>query len=527
MKYISVAEMQAIEHEADANGWSYAQMMEAAGKGLAEAVQDSYGFLAEDGALALVGSGNNGGDALVALTHLAADGWPVTALVVRPRPADDPLLERVRAADGRILSLDASGLQGEIVSLSQITNLLAAHGLLLDGILGTGARLPLKPDLADVLGAVREAYYNLVRPPVIVAVDCPSGIDCDSGAAASECLQADLTVTMAAIKHGLLKFPAYDLVGELQVVGIGLPGDGEQLATWRSISTFIPDEDWIIQSLPQRPANAHKGTFGTVVVVAGSIAYTGAAYLAGQAAHRSGAGLVTLAAPLPLHAALAGHFPEATWIPLPDEAGFIAEEGVMAVRQALPRATALLVGPGFGLQSTTLRFLDNLFQIPDLPPLVLDADGLKLTSQLKDWPTRLPRNSVLTPHPGEMSILTGLSPQEIQANRLEMARKYSDEWQQVVILKGAFTVVAAPGGSTAVIPVAHPALARAGTGDVLSGLAAGLLAQGLEPFNAATVAAWIHATAGLRAAVEFGGSAPVLAGDVLNACIQILGEFGG
>lgn len=527
MKYVSVTEMQSIEREADASGWSYAQMMEAAGMGLAEAIQDSYGFLSEDGALALVGSGNNGGDALVALAHLAADGWPVTALIVRPRPADDPLVERVRTAGGRILSLGTFGLPDEMVSLSQVTNLLAAHGLLLDGVLGTGARLPLKPELAEVLGAVREAYYNLVRPPVIVAVDCPSGIDCDSGAAAPECLQADLTVTMAAIKHGLFKFPAYNLVGELQIVGIGLPDDGEQLAAWQSISVFVPDEDWVIRSLPPRPANAHKGTFGTVLVVAGSIAYTGAAYLAGQAAHRSGAGLVTLAAPLPLHAALAGQFPEATWIPLPDEGGFIAEGGVMAVQQALPRSTAMLVGPGFGLQPTTLRFLENLLNTPNLPPLVLDADGLKLAAQLENWPARLPKPAILTPHPGEMSILTGLSSQEIQSNRLEIARKYSREWQHIVILKGAFTVVAAPDGSIAVIPVAHPALARAGTGDVLSGLVAGLLAQGLEPFRAATVAAWVHANAGLRAAADYGGSAPVLAGDVLHACMQILGELGG
>ncbi|MFM8322895.1 MAG: NAD(P)H-hydrate dehydratase [Chloroflexota bacterium] len=525
-KYVSVQEMQAIERQADAGGWSYAEMMEAAGNGLAGAIQETYGFLSEDGALGLVGSGNNGGDALVALARLAGEGWRISALVVRPRPASDPLIERLQQAGGQVLRL------GETAGLDDLPDLIAGHGLLLDGVLGTGARLPLKPELAETLAAARRALAQAAVPPVVVAVDCPSGIDCDSGAAAPECLPADLTVTMAAVKHGLLKFPAYSLLGELQLVGIGLPDGGEQLAAWRAVQTFIPDEDWVSGVLPARPPDAHKGTFGTLLAVAGSASYTGAAWLAGQAAYRAGAGLVTLAVPAPLHAALAGAFPEATWVLLPHEDGFIAWRAIDKVRQALPHASALLVGPGFGMLPTSLDFLDRLFprdelhasgEHPPQQPLVLDADGLKLVAQLPDWPSRLPAHSVLTPHPGEMGVLTGLGKDDIQAQRLELARRCSQEWGHIVVLKGAFTVIAAPDGRAAVLPVASAALARAGTGDVLAGLIGGLLAQGTAPFEAAVAAAWVHAAAGLLAAEQYGSSAPVLAGDVLNAAIEVLG----
>lgn len=521
MKYVSVSEMQAIEREADQQGWGYAQMMEAAGRGLAETIQERYGYLAEDGALGLVGAGNNGGDTLVALAALAQEGWKANAVILRPRPADDPLAARLIEAGGQVFWLPAR------LEADQLAGLLARHGLLLDGVLGTGARLPLKPDLAETLGFVRRQLAALEAPPVVVAVDCPSGVDCDSGAAAPECLPAELTVTMAAIKQGLFKFPAYSLAGEIQVVGIGVEERfGETLPAWQAANAFVPDLDWVRAALPPRPPDAHKGTFGTVLAVAGSVNYTGAAWLAGQAAYRSGAGLVTLAVPEPLHAALAGQFPEATWVLLPHQAGFIAAEAAPLVRGSLERASSLLVGPGFGVEPGSQAFLEQLFAPgdPPLPPLTLDADGLKLARRLPGWPGCLPAPAVLTPHPGEFGLLTGLSKDQIQANRLELARRYSREWGHVVVLKGAFTVIAAPDGQAAVIPVASAALARAGTGDVLAGLIAGLRAQGMAAFPAAVAGAWIHASAGLLAAQRLGSAAPVLAGDVLNAVIEVLAD---
>jgi NAD(P)H-hydrate epimerase len=541
VKFVSVEEMVAIEKEDDASGHTYAKMMAQAGFGLAQAVLEEYGYLAEEGVLGLIGSGNNGGDTLVALAHLFEEGWKVSACIIRPRPEDDPLVKRLEKAGGAIYDM------GDQLDLKKLGSLLGEHGLLLDGVLGTGIHLPIKGELGRVLKFVKEKLEELAAPPIVVAVDCPSGIDCDTGDAAPECIPADLTVTMAAIKRGLLKFPAYNLVGDLQLVGIGLPENGEALEAWRAVQTFVPDADWVRQVLPPRHLDSHKGTFGTALVVAGSTNYTGAVLLAGEAAYRVGAGLVTLAVPTPLHAALAGHIREATWLLLPHEIGVIAPDAVDVLRDNLDRPTAMLIGPGLGMEDATAEFVSRLFSgetkssggrigfvhrpaqasagpASDLPPLVIDADGLKLLTRLEDWPSHVPAPAVLTPHPGEMSVLTGLPVPEIQADRLRTALSYSKKWKHVVILKGAFTVIAAPDGQAAVIPVATPALARAGSGDVLSGLIVGLRAQGLEAFPAAVAAAWIHGYAGLEAAQKLGNPASVLAGDVLAACIDVLSQ---
>ena len=400
--------------------------------------------------------------------------------------------------------------------------------MFLDGILGTGIKLPVKPDLAQVMAFIREAVHK-VEDGHVIAVDCPSGVDCDTGEAPPECIPAELTVTMAAIKQGLLHFPAYQLAGRIELVGIGLGEGHEYPKAWEAIRRVVPDAEMVRDALPERPLNAHKGTFGTALIVAGSINYTGAAWLAGRAAYKSGAGLVTMAVPQSLHTTLAGQFPEATWLLLPDEMGVIAADAGAVLRQGFARATALLVGPGFGTEETTRHFIDNLFsggkqgkrsgmglvpaqkmgglgELAGLPPLVLDADGLKLTAQLADWSKRLPVLSVLTPHPGEMSVLTGLPVAEIQSNRVAIAEQYAQEWGHVIVLKGAFTVIAAPNGDTAVIPIATPALARAGTGDVLAGLIVGLRAQGMDAFSAAVAGAWLHAQAGLKAAARLGSS---------------------
>jgi len=301
--------------------------------------------------------------------------------------------------------------------------------------------------------------------------------------------------------------------------------------------------------LPDRPKDAHKGTFGTALVVAGSVNFTGAAALAGEAAYRIGAGLVRLAVPSPLHAVLSGLLPEITWLLLPHETGVIAENAAELLFANLERVTAILIGPGLGQEHTTGQFMRRLLAVPStearhvglgflsnspgkqtrplaLPPLVIDADGLKLLAQIKDWPQLLPKDTILTPHPGEMSVLTGLDVADIQADRLEIARKYAGQWGQVLILKGAMTVVADPAGQVYVIPVATAALARAGTGDVLAGLIVGLRAQGVSALDAAIAGAWVHAQAGLAAIDLVGHPASVLAGDVLASVPEVLRELG-
>lgn len=540
MKLVTVPEMLAIEKEADANGLSYAEMMENAGSGLADVILELFdGDKDELEAFGLVGPGNNGGDTLVALEHLANNGWKSRAYLIK-RKADD-LVNRLESAGGEIIHAEKDDQFDALVAFVETSDVL------LDGVLGTGTKLPLKDEIARLLAAVNDVLDTTDVSPFVIAVDCPSGVDCETGEAADECIPADLTVTMAAVKQGLLKLPAFEYAGEMFVVDIGLPDD---LPSLEKIKTEVADEVLVSGLLPERRLDAHKGTFGTALIAAGSSSYTGAALLAGKAAYRVGVGLVTMAVPSMLHTVLAGQFPEATWSLLPHERGFIARDAVKKLSENFERATALLVGPGFGMEDGTQGFLEDLLsgnsspkKAPgrigflqeqetkkeeiraNLPPLVIDADGLKLLAKIKDWDKSLPALTVLTPHPGEMAILTGLSIEQIQADRIGIAAQYAKFWGHVVVLKGAFTVIAAPDGSSTVVPVASPALARAGTGDVLAGLIVGLMAQGLDAYDAAVAGAWIHAQAGLIAADELGSAASVLAGDLLDAVPEVLFEL--
>jgi len=534
MKLVSVEQMRAMEKEADGRGVSYAKMMERAGQGVAQKIRVQHG--AGGAITALVGTGNNGGDALVALAALAQDGWRARAYLIRPRAESDTLVERLNACGGEVLTADADQ------NFNQLAAWLTESDVLLDGVLGTGVTLPLKEDVARAL-----AFACAFRPrPFVVAVDCPSGVDCASGAAAVETIPADVTICMEAVKTGLMQFPAFPYCGRIETVSLGLPAD---LTAAPQTDVQVMTGDMARAILPLRPPDAHKGSFGTALIAAGSVNYTGAALLAGEAAYRSGAGLVRMAVPGPLHAVLAGHLPEATWLILPHELGVIAADGAAVLAEALDRTTALLLGPGWGTEETTGTFLKRLLSgehsrtqhtalgfarvappaaepcETHLPPLVLDADALRLLARLPDWPRLLPADSVLTPHPGEMAALTGLDVAEIQAARLEIAIKYAAEWGQVVVLKGALTVVADPTGRARLIPVATAALARAGTGDVLAGLVAGLRAQGRTAFEAASLGAWLHAQSGLLAEARLGTRAAVLAGDVLRSVPEALAQL--
>jgi NAD(P)H-hydrate epimerase len=506
MKYLSVDEMIKVEKTADAAGHSYADMMEAAGKGLAEVVQDVFGYLPEKRVVALIGSGNNGGDALVALDYLIRWGWKGTGLLLRPRKPTDSYVRRVVDQGGKIQEWGNSPSLPKDIS----EELLGAE-VLLDGVLGTGFKLPIRDPLDQMLISVKSLFSGEKEKPYIVAVDCPSGVDCDTGMVDEACLPADLTVTMAGVKQGMLMFPAYNYIGELEVVDIGLPEDLPEMA---NITREVIGIDWIKDIIPVRPLDSHKGTFGTALIIAGSNNYPGASILAGEAAYRAGTGLVTVAVPESIYSGVIGSLPEATWLVLDDQDGGIAANGVSVVSDVMDQVSACLIGPGFGTRESTGFFLKELLTLKDLPPLVIDADGLRLVSELEDWAKQVPARSVLTPHPGEMAHLSGMTVAEIQKDRVAAAERFSKQWDQIVVLKGAHTVISEPDGRTMILISADPALARAGSGDVLGGIIVGLIAQGVPPFEAAACGAWIHSQAGLMAADIIGSRAAVLAGDI-------------
>jgi NAD(P)H-hydrate epimerase len=458
--------------------------------------------------------------------------------VVRTRANDDVLIARLLKNGGTVIKVEDDNKYKNLVKI------LDSYSVLIDGVFGTGIKLPLKDDTASILKFVKTNIESKLDKIHVVAVDCPSGVDCETGEVAPGTIPAEITITMAGVKSGLIRFPAAKSTGELRIANIG-PIDN--LHSYINNHKIILDREIISTYLPDRPLDAHKGTFGTALIIAGSINYTGAALLAGKAAYRSGAGLVTMAVPAPLHESLSGQFPESTWILLPHELGVISADGARVIHQNIDRATAVLIGPGFGLEDTTKEFLTKLFtesgsvKKSDIgfihtegiktkekniqKPIILDADGLKLMSKINNWSNLLPAPAILTPHPGEMSVLTGLSTEQIQENRFGIATKYSKKWGHIVVLKGAFTVIASPEGQLAIVPIATPALARAGTGDVLAGLIVGLRAQGVEAFQAACAGAWIHATAGVLAAKRLGNTASVIASDIIDSIPQVISDI--
>jgi len=506
-KIVSIAQMAQIEAAADRAGVTYAILMEAAGRAVAQVILARATPPAEQQVVILCGKGNNGGDGLVAAHYLAMAGVRALTIYGALPFAESANLRRVHEQGLRVIEAQTDP------SWQSLSALLENATVVVDAVFGTGARLPLTGAPAEVLLQTKHSLARRAQRPLCVAVDCPSGLNCDTGELDQATLPADLTVTFAAAKLGQFTFPAAEVLGELHIADIGIDAHLPELA---QVQIELGTAEKMHALLPPRPRYAHKGTFGRALVVAGSMAYTGAAYLAGAAAYRSGAGLVTLAVPAPLHPILAGQLPEATWLLLPHERGVIAEEGAEVLLPELTKTQALLIGPGFGLEKPTAAFVRRLLEhAAQLPPLVIDADGLKLITQIEQWPQALPPQSVLTPHLGEMSVLTGLDKTVLQKDRLGVAQKFARDWNQVVVLKGAFTIVAAPDGRTTLQPFATAALARAGTGDVLAGIITGLLAQGLKPYEAAVAGTYWHGQAGLHAAEKM-NAASVLASDVLE-----------
>lgn len=331
----------------------------------------------------------------------------------------------------------------------------------------------------------------------VLAVDCPSGLNCDTGALDPAAIPATMTVTFAYPKWGQVQYPGAGACGLLGVVDIGVPadlGDGLQVELVEHASAA--------SLLPARPRDAHKGTFGKALVVGGSCLYTGAPALSGSAAARAGAGLVTVAMPQELHPALAAVLLELTWLPLPSEGGVLGAAAAAPVLAKAQGYDALLVGPGLTTDEAAKAFLHALLAAGALDGdkwrgrAIFDADALNILALSPGWQALLPPLSILTPHPGEMSRLTGLGVAEINTNRIAIARRHAGEWGHIVLLKGAHTVISHPDGRTAVLPFAEPALAKAGSGDVLAGVILAMLSQGLAPFEAAAAGAYVHGLCG-------------------------------
>lgn len=540
IKIITVEKSRYLESKADEGGLSYAEMMENAGRGTALAVRHHVGAKGKR-VVVLVGPGNNGGDGLVAAHYLWEMGARVTCYLWKRGTENDANLKRVK--DDRLPLVWAE----DDADFDALGGLLVGADVVVDALLGVGVDRPIGGTLEQLLAAVRQAVSGQATPqslgeavppgpagpgPVVVAVDCPTGLNCDTGELDPAALPADLTVTFAYPKVGLLRFPGAEAVGNLIVADIAIPPD---LAA--DVSLEMATAQWVQARLPARSRSAHKGTFGRALIVAGSVNYVGAAALAGAGAKRVGTGLVTMGLPMPIQPAVAANLTEATYLLLPHDLGVITTGAVDVLGEQVGEYDALLLGPGLTREKETVGFVHRFLGLerrerrggigfvsrstaeetehPDLPPTVIDADGLNALVSAQEWWKALPPETILTPHPGEMARLLGgqATAKEVQADRENVAHRMAAEWNAVVVLKGAFTVVASPDGRVMVLPFANPALSTAGSGDVLAGAIVGLRAQGMDAFEAAVSGAYIHALAGELARADLGDMG-VVAGDL-------------
>lgn len=512
MKVVTANQMGEIEQRAAEMGLPSEVLMENAGLSIAHKINEWLGGVVGQSILILIGPGNNGGDGLVAARHL--HDWGATVQLYFPKPRDNSDSNYQETQKRSIPSLVAGGGDSP-------DSLLSSADVVVDALFGTGKSRPLegvhKETLEEVIRA-RETNPTFK----LIAIDLPSGLNPDTGAVDPSCLTCDLTITLANPKIGVFIFPGAAKVGKLVVGDIGTP---PELAD--DINTEVMTDTMARALLPSRPPNANKGTFGKVLVIAGSINYVGAAHLSCVAAARVGAGLVTLATAHSLHPILASSLIEVTHIPLPEsESGVIGPEASKAIEAPLSEYNTVLLGCGLGQNPSTRQFVESTLAhlSASSASLVLDADALNILAQIPQWWQKLPQDAVVTPHPGEMSRLSGVSIEEIQSDRLGAARKMAALWHKTVVLKGAYTVVASPDTRARICPSANPALASAGTGDVLSGTIAGLLAQGLNPFDAATLGVYLHAEAGEILRSEM-GDAGVLASDMLPVLPTVIEEL--
>jgi NAD(P)H-hydrate epimerase len=503
MKIVTVAQMRELERRAVESGVSENSLMETAGLTAARRLAQITDGIRGKRIVVLVGPGNNGGDGMVAARYLSDWGGLVTLYMATGRRRDDKF-EDCRSRHIRIVeALDDIGHL-------ELASYVSLADVVVDAVLGIGNDRPLSDSIRVIFEEV--ARLKVEQPKLkYVALDVPSGLDADTGDIDHACFPASITLTLGAPKLGLYRFPGAAYVGSVEVLNIGLPSDIDS-----DFLTELCDESAIARLLPKRPLDGHKGSFGNLLVVAGSRRFIGAPVLATTAAFRAGAGLVTLAAPDTASRLAGPTLAEQVHLPLPETPdGHVAASAAGELRAAADNSSALVIGPGLGDVDSVRGLLQALLLTePYLAtPSVIDADALNALAQTYRWWESLKAPAVLTPHPGEMGRLLGQTVPQVQDDRLATAQQAASRWGQVVVLKGAHTVIASPDGRTAVSPFANPALASAGTGDVLSGIIGSLLAQGLLPYDAARLGVYVHAAAAERVSRKTGSSG-LLASDL-------------
>lgn len=484
-------------------------LMENAGLAVVQVVKD---VLAGKKRVAIfVGRGNNGGDGLVVARHLAQAGYVVNVyLLAEPgRFAGDALtnlqiVQNLHLPIKLLLSQEAlTEYQGEIQH----------SDVIVDAIFGTGLRGAVRGFAAEAIDFINR---NVDCP--VVSIDLPSGLEADTGRAEGTCIRANHTVTMGLPKRGLLLHPGVDFTGKLTVADIGFP---EEVIDAQNISVNWVRERETTRLLPTRPRDAHKGTCGHVFLIAGSVGLTGAATLASEAVLRVGAGMATLGIPESLNPIMEEKLTEVMTVPLCEtDAQTLSLNAEGKIFELLQRANVAAIGPGLSRNSATVELVHRLCTKVELPK-VIDADGLNALAEKPELLDELGSEAILTPHPGEMARLLGCSIQEVESDRIGIPQNFAKEHGVTLVLKGAPTITASPSGEVYLNSTGNAGMATAGMGDVLTGAIAGLLAQGLNPVDAAILGVYVHGLAADIAAEKIGESG-IIAGDVLRRLPEAL-----
>lgn len=513
MKLVTAKEMKALDVQAQND---YAMpgilLMDNAAQAVAEAVHEALTALEGERVVIFCGGGNNGGDGLGAARWLQSYGVSVRAFIV------GAALEAVQGDAALELAMFTKA-GGRVEALSTeddwvLAELAASKAdVLVDALLGTGFHGELEGDVLRACELLNKSEKY------ILAVDIPTGVNADNGAVSEQAVRADHTVTMALVKTGLLLYPGREYCGDIELADISMPV--KLVEEYKSDKYRLTDEI-VRELLPLRKANAHKGDAGRVVICAGSPGYTGAAALASDAAVKAGAGLVSLYTPLSSRDVLAIKLTEVMVHGLLERMpGILGGGAASDVASSAEAADVLAIGPGLGTSESTQEAVRTILQ-KITTPVVIDADALTALAGHTEILAAMQAQKVLTPHPGEMARLTGLEIAEIEADRINVAKKYAEEWQAIVVLKGAPTVIGCPNGTVYVNSTGNSSLATGGSGDVLTGIIAGLAAQEISLQEAAICGVYLHGLAAELTGIDIGLAAGELAALLPQAREQVL-----
>jgi len=468
-------------------------LMENAGRAVYDLIREIIDSSENDSPSVLVicGKGNNGGDGFVTARHLTENNIQTTVVSLFKK---DNLSGSALINHG-ILENFTEIIYSEEIGLEKLTELISASTIIVDAILGTGLSSPVKGTVKEIINAV-----NQYTEGIVIAVDIPSGVYADTGQIPGTATVADYTVTFHSLKHGLILHPGTEHAGEIIVAPIGIP---ESLTDAGEYNTYLITEHYVQISLPVRQEDSHKGTFGKVFNIAGSVGMTGAAYMAAFSSLKVGAGYSILATPESAVSVISSLAPEIVCIPLEEtSAKTVSEKALTKVLEKSKDADVFLIGPGLGTDESTVEFISQFVKHikTEEKSIIIDADALNCLALKQE--ISLPVNSVITPHPKELSRLLKVPVEEIQKNRIKYAREAAQKFNTTVVLKGSRTVIAEPGGNIYINPTGNSGLSTAGSGDILAGMIAGFAAQGLDLKTAAIVGVYLHGSAGNLAAEE-------------------------